>query len=51
MRFILLASSDFHRIDSQSVAIHAFASRVLTSFSVNENTASLIGELVHLFNP
>ena len=34
--FILSARSDFHMIDIQSIAYHAFASHVLMSFSVDE---------------
>ena len=36
LRFILLVRSDFHMIDSLSVAVHAFISRVSISFSVDE---------------
>ena len=35
-------------IDSLSMAVHAFASHILMSFSVYE-TASEVGELVHKF--
>ena len=36
LRFILSVRSDFHMIDSLSIFVHAFASRVLMSFSVDE---------------
>ena len=36
LRFILSVRSDFHMIDSLSIAIHAFVSRVSMSFSVDE---------------
>ena len=36
LRFILSDWSDFHMIDSLSIAIHAFVSRVLISFSIDE---------------
>ena len=36
LRFILLVRSDFHMTDSLSIAVHAFASHVLMSFSVDE---------------
>ena len=36
LRFILSDRSDFHMTDSLSIAVHAFASRVLISFSVDE---------------
>ena len=34
-RFILLDISDFHMTDNQSIAIHAFTRRMLTSLSVD----------------
>ena len=43
--FILSVSSDFHMIDNLSIAIHAFASHVLMSFSVDE---TLLPGLVNL---
>ena len=36
LRFILSNWSDFHMIDYRSTAIHAFASHILMSFSVDE---------------
>ena len=33
---ILSVRSDFHMTDSSSIAVHAFSSRILTSFSVDE---------------
>ena len=36
LRFILSVRSDFHTTESQSIAFHAFASRVLMPFLVNE---------------
>ena len=36
LRFILPVSSDFHMTDRLSIAVHAFASHVLMSFSVDE---------------
>ena len=34
--FILTERSDFHMTDNQSIAVHVFASRILTSFSIDE---------------
>ena len=36
LRFILSVRFDFHIIDSLSIAVHAFVSRVSMSFSVDE---------------
>ena len=36
LRFILSVRFDFHMIDSLSIAVHAFISRVSMSFSVDE---------------
>ena len=36
LRLILLVWSDFHMIDSLSIAVHSFVSRVSMSFSVGE---------------
>ena len=36
LRFILADKSDFHMTDNQSIAVHAIASRVFMSFSVDE---------------
>ena len=36
LRIILSVRSDFHMIDSLSIAVHAFVSRVSISFSVDE---------------
>ena len=36
LRIILSVRSDFHMIDSLSIAVHAFVSRVSMSFSVDE---------------
>ena len=36
LRFILSDRSDFHMTNNLSIAVHAFASHVLTSFSVDE---------------
>ena len=36
LRFILSDRSDHHMTDNQSIAVHAFASRVLMSLSVDE---------------
>ena len=36
LRFILLVRSDFHMTNSLVIAVHAFASRVLMSVSVDE---------------
>ena len=36
LRFFLSVKSDFHMTDSLSIAVHAFASRVLMSVSVDE---------------
>ena len=38
--FILSVRSDFHMTDSLSIAVNAFACRVLTSFSVDETLLS-----------
>ena len=35
-RFILSDKSDFHMINSLSIAVHAFTRRILTSLSVDE---------------
>ena len=45
LRFILSVTSDFHLIDSLSIAVHAFVSRVSMSFSVDE---TLLPRLVNL---
>ena len=45
LRFILSVRSDFHMIDSLSIAVHAFVSRVSMSFSVDE---ILLPRLVNL---
>ena len=45
LRFILFVRSDFHRIDSLSIAVHAFVSRVSMSFSVDETAILLKGWL------
>ena len=37
LRFILSVRSDFHMIESLSIAVHAFVSRVSMSFSVDES--------------
>ena len=36
LRFILSVRSDFHMIESLSIAVHVFVSRVSMSFSVDE---------------
>ena len=36
VRFILLVGSDFHMIESLSIGVHAFVSRVSISFSIDE---------------
>ena len=36
LRFILSDKSDFHMIDNLSIAVYAFASRILMSFSIDE---------------
>ena len=36
IRFILSDRFDFHTIDDLSITVHAFASRILMSFSVDE---------------
>ena len=43
LRFILSVRSDFHMTNSLSIAVHAFASRVLMSFSVDETL--LLGQV------
>ena len=45
--FILSDWSDYHMTDNLLIALHIFASRVLMSFSVDDDTASEVGELVH----
>ena len=45
LRFILSVRSDFNKTDSLSIAVHAFASHVLTSVSVQ----NLINLFVNLF--
>ena len=41
VRFILSVRSDFHIIESLSIAVHAFVSRVSMSFSVDETLLHL----------
>ena len=36
LRFILSVRSDFHMTDSLPIAVHAFASHMLMSFTVDE---------------
>ena len=36
MHFILSDRSDFHMTDSLSLAVHAFASHVMTSYLIDE---------------
>ena len=48
VRFILSVWSDFLMTESLSIAVHAFASHVLMSVSVDE-TVSLVGKLVYKF--
>ena len=45
LRFMISVNSDFHMTDRQSIALHAFASRVSMSFSVDE---TLLSRLVNL---
>ena len=45
LRLILSVRCDFHMIDSLSIAVHAFVSRVSMSFSVDE---TLLPKLVNL---
>ena len=45
LRFILSVRSDFHMTYSLSIVVHAFASRMLMSVSVDE---TLLPRLVHL---
>ena len=40
LHFILSVRSDFHMIDSLSIAVHAFIGHVSVSFSVDETLAS-----------
>ena len=47
LRFSLSDRSDFHMTDSLSIAVHAFASHVLKSFSVDE---TLLPRSVNLSN-
>ena len=42
---IISYKSDFHMIDSLSIAVHIFASRVLMSFSVDETLLPRLGNL------
>ena len=54
LRFILSVRSNFHMTDSQSLAVHAFASRVLMSVSVDDTlflcrwTCQLVSESYRL---
>ena len=59
LRFILSVKSDFHMTDSLLIAVHAFASRVLMSVTVDETgdgsptfverwTCQLVSESYHL---
>ena len=45
LHFISSNKFDFHKIDNQSIAVHAFASRILMLFSVDE---TLLPRLVNL---
>ena len=45
LRLILLVRSDFHMMDSLSIAVHPFVSRMSMSFSVDE---TLLPRLVNL---
>ena len=36
LRFVLLDRFNFYMVDNLSIAVHAFASRILMSFSVDE---------------
>ena len=36
MRFILSGKFDLHVIDNLSIAVHAFTSRILMSFSIDD---------------
>ena len=47
LRFILSDRFDFHMIKNQTIAVHAFASRILMSFSVHE---TLLPRQVNLFS-
>ena len=47
--FILSVRSDFHMTDSLALAVHAFASRMLLSVSVDDTHCSQVGELVYKF--
>ena len=49
LRFSLSDKSDFEMINSQSIAVHAFARCVLVSFSIDETLLSRKDELVHKF--
>ena len=40
LRFILSIRSDLHMTDNLSIAVHAFASRMLMSISVDETLLS-----------
>ena len=49
LSFILSVRSDFHMVDSLSIAVHDFASRVSMSFSVDETMFSEVGKHVYQF--
>ena len=54
LRFILSVRFDFHMIESLSIAVHAFVSRVLMSFSVGGTRpyerGTRVGLLIELAN-
>ena len=47
LRFFLSGKFDFHMIDNLSIAVHALANRILTSFFSRWETASEVHKLVH----
>ena len=47
--FILSVKSDFHMTDNLSIAVHAFASRVLMSFSVDETLLAYIYIYIYIY--
>ncbi len=49
LRFILSIMSDFYMTDSLSIAVHAFASRILMSVSVDETLLPSYLKLVDKF--
>ena len=44
LRFILSVKSDFHMTDNRSIAVHAFANRILMSFGARDIVVITVGD-------